>query len=122
MEVLGSMWGLSIGCSSSLPNVVISQDGFGKLNPEVEVKHTSPLPYWILHKAWDFMEPQDRECLMQADAAFEGYACLQWSTATVSIACLHDKRPPPESFTSLQHDRAWWLAVTLIRFDFDYGE
>jgi hypothetical protein len=40
---------------------------------------------------------------------------------TVAIQSLQDTCPPPETFQGLQHHIAWCLAVTLIIFDFDYG-
>lgn len=96
--------------------------GFGKLNPSLRVSHTIPSPYYVIHKAWAFLDPKDRHTVAVTYSAFRGYAVLRRSVTTVTIRQLRDPCPDPASFTGLQHDRAWRLAVALLRFDFDYGD
>ena len=88
--------------------------GFGKVNQNLHVRHLSPSPYFILHKAWDFLSPVDWHQVALAAPAFQAYTCLHRSLATVSISNLRLPRPPPSTFTGLQHDRAWRLAVALL--------
>ena len=96
--------------------------GFGKLNQNLTIRHSTPSPYFILHKAWDFMTPPDRFRVAAAAPGMKAYAKLRRSAASVSITCLRDPRPPPETFTGLQRDRAWRVAVALIRFDMNFGD
>jgi len=96
--------------------------GFGKLNPDLTVRHSTPSPYFILHKAWIFLTPRDRANLALAAPAFTAYAQLRRSTTFVPIHALRDPRPPPDTFPGLQHHRAWQMAAALIRFDFNYGD
>jgi len=74
---------------------------FGKLNPNLVVGHTMPSPYFVMHKAWEFLTPSDRAALAAASPTFTAYAQLRRSTATVSIADLQDRRPPRSSFVGL---------------------
>ena len=97
-------------------------EGFGKLNPNLTVRHSTPSPYFILHKAWIFLDPSDRYTLAQTYKAFRARAILRRSVPTVAVNSLRDPRPAHLSFEGLQHDRAWRMAVTLLRFDFDYGD
>ena len=96
--------------------------GFGKLNPDLQVQHTTPSPYYIIHKAWEFLDSRDRSTLAETYPAFKGYSILRRSTTTVAIQSLKQPRPPPDQIQGLQHDRAWRMSVALIRFDFDYGD
>lgn len=97
-------------------------NGFGKLNPNLTVQHTTPSPYYIIHKAWDFLDSRERQVVAATYQVFQGYAVLRRSSATVSIRSLREPRPAHGTFEGLQHDRAWRMAVALIRFDFDYGD
>lgn len=97
-------------------------NGFGKLNPKLAVRHITPSPYFVIHKAWDFLTPSDRHAVAVAAPPFEAYARLRRSTTTVSIAGLLEPRPDPSSFSGLQKDRAWRMAVALMRFDMNLGD
>ena len=96
--------------------------GFGKLNPNLSISHSEPSGYLVIHKAWDFLLPVDRRKVVDASPAFEAYARLRRATTTVSIKCLLEPRPQPESFTGLQRDRAYRMAVALMRFDMNFGD
>ena len=96
--------------------------GFGKLNPNLQVSHTTPSPYFIIHKTWDFLDPRDRQHIAAIYPPLRARAFLRRSAATVSIQSLKQPRPPPAQIQGLQHDRAWRMAVALLRYDFDYGD
>lgn len=95
--------------------------GFGKLNPQLTVQHSLPSGYWLIHQAWDFLSFAERHHLAAIAPAIRAYAYLRRSSATVRVASLQDPRPPPDTFTGLQWDRAWRMAVALLRFNFDFG-
>jgi hypothetical protein len=117
-------WELFGDCPLHPPQPPLLQhlEGISKINQILHVQHSSPLLYFILHKAWDFLEPPDHHALAATYPVFKGYAILHHSASTVSICPLCDPRPPPHTFQGLQHDRAWHMAVVLIQFDFDYGD
>lgn len=80
--------------------------GFGKLNPKLSVTHSLPSPYWLVHMAWDYLDPLDCHMIVTVSPPLEAYARLRRSTVTVSIASLRDPRPPPDTFVGLQKDWA----------------
>jgi len=117
-------WELFGDCPLASPSIPFRRrlHGFGKVNRNLHIRHTSPSPYFILHMSWGFLTFEERATLAEASPAFEAYARLRRSSATVSISVLRDPRPPPSDFQGLQHDRAWRMAVLLIRFDFSVGD
>jgi hypothetical protein len=87
-------------------------EGFGKINPNLHVHHSSPLPHFAIHEAWDFLDSHDWSVLARTYPAFRGwYAILHCSTTTMAMHSLQDPCPPPETFQGLQHDRAWCLTM-----------
>ena len=93
--------------------------GFGKLNLNLQVNHTTLLIYFIMHKVWDFLLPWELAALADEVPAFVAYTQLWCSMMFVSISSLWE---PLSSFTGLQHHQAWQMAVALICFDFNFGD
>ena len=117
-------WQLFGDCPIARPAVPYRRRllGFGKVNPHLHIRHVSPSPYLVLHFVWEFLSFSDRRRVAEASPPFEAYARLRRSTATVAIGGLRAPRPPPSDFSGLQHDRAWRVAVALLRFDFIVGD
>jgi len=72
-------WELYADCPLACPHPPHCRrlQGFGKLNPNLQVSHLSPSPYFIIHKAWDFLSPPDRAVLGATTLVFEAYARLR---------------------------------------------
>lgn len=96
--------------------------GFGSVNLNLSVTHTTPSPYFVLHKVWDYLEAEDRHLLIQSAPVFESYARLRRSVSLVSIWDLKAPHPPLSKKPVLSKDRSWRMAVALLRFDFNLGD
>lgn len=51
--------------------------GFGKRSTNRSTTHDTPSPFWLMHKAWDFLEPTDREGMCKTHPHMIRYAALR---------------------------------------------
>lgn len=78
-----------------------------------------------MHKAWDFLEPSDREAMCNTHPNMLSYAALRVEAFTkrfVIRAALKKPRRPPDEEPQLDPQRAKFMGAALLSFDFDYGD
>ena len=99
--------------------------GFGKRSITRSTTHDSPSPFWLMHKAWDYLEPDDRAALCKTHSNMAKYAALRVEAFThrdrIREALKRPRRPPEEE-PQLDPTRAKYMGAALLSFDFDYGD
>ena len=99
--------------------------GFGKRSITRSTTHDTPCPFWLMHKAWDFLESDDREAMCKTHPNLVKYAALRVEAFTHRCRIRNTlKRPrrPADEESQLDPTRAKYMAAALLSFDFDYGD
>ena len=87
----------------------------------MSTRHTKLSPYFIAHLIWDWLWGSDRSVLADALPPMRPYAHLRVAAACLDLSSLHAPRPAFDS-VSISKDRAYCMAVALLRFNFNYGD
>ena len=78
-----------------------------------------------MHKAWEFLEPDDREAMCKTRPNMVKYAALRVEAFThccrIRVALQCPRRPTDEE-PQLDPIRAKYIGAALLSFDFDYGD
>jgi hypothetical protein len=82
---------------------------------------TTPTPHYVIHNAWDYLLPKDRQTLITACPIFLSYALLRMHAATIDITPLQLPRPPPDS-SPIDDHRVHLMGCAFLRFNCDYGD
>ena len=99
--------------------------GFGKRSTKRSASHDTPSPFWLLHKAWEYLQPQERAALCQVHVNMIHYAALRWDAFTLRRSIrveLKRHRCHPDIESKLDPTRTRYMAAALLSFDFDYGD
>jgi hypothetical protein len=95
--------------------------GFGRRDHNHTLANTEPPIYFIIHLAWEFLEPRDRMCLAWKLPVFTAYASLRMAASTMDISPLQSPRGVPDS-SPVDPDRVHMMGCAFLRFQCDYGD
>ena len=99
--------------------------GFRKRSTARSTSHDVPSPFWLMHKAWSFLEPANRKAMCITHPAMMSYASLRLDAFLPAPEIRHElqrKRNHPDCEPQLDTRRARFMGAALLSFDFDYGD
>jgi hypothetical protein len=96
--------------------------GFGALSRDRTVVNDKPPMHLMIHFAWQWLLPVERQTASRLCPQWFLYHQLRWRAVLSPIATLQHLRLPPGSPTKLPMDRALLHASALLRFHFNYGD
>ena len=100
------------------------RQGFGRDTAKVSSTHSTPLPYLLIHYAWDLLSPTERRSVSNASVYLETYAHMRQKSATTDITKVRQERSratPEDLRRPIDKTRAYHLAIALMRFNFVYA-
>jgi len=95
--------------------------GFGARDPQRTIANIQPPAYFIIHLAWDFLHPSDRQTIATDLPVFHAYARLRQQASTADLSPLLAPRPTPTAKPIDTH-RVLLMGCALLRFQCDYGD
>lgn len=99
--------------------------GFGKRSLQRSVTHDVLSPFWLMHMAWRFWSPAERQRICNTAPILMEYASLRRVAFAQRIEirqALRAPRKPPELEPQLDPTRTLHMGAALLSFNFDYGD
>ena len=119
-------WLLATGSLPRISGVYTRRHrGKGRSLPGISTAHDCPPGELILHLAWVFIPPDDRDNLCAAAPAMKAYARLRHFAESVPLESLIELQsmPPVDALSpDISAIRAYKMAAMLLLFDFDVGD
>jgi len=94
--------------------------GFGRDHLQVSTEYTDAAPYYMFHKAWDYLDYTSRANLCQLPV-MNAYAHLRTEAGDAPVHTLRSPRPQYDG-EPINQNRVRLTTLALIRFDFNYGD
>lgn len=95
--------------------------GFGKTSKDRTLSHDTPHLESLIHFAWPFLTPMDREKATRVCPVWDLYPSLRKKACLLPVSELHRPRGTTVP-TTLCPRRALLHSVALLRFNFHYGD